>query len=783
MPSFFKTYHSVFLLLRNKNYARLLLLLAFFLFQLPSFSQNTIPPIGYWREHLSYLNAQQVIKGDKIYCSTIYNLFSIDANNEVERYSKINGLNDFGVNCIGWDSTSQQLVIVYNNSNIDVLKSGTAHNINDVKLSTVSGNKNIYNCYCSNGFAYLCSGLGIIVVNLNKYEIKDTWIIGSNGSQIATTGITSDGTLFYVATTEGLKTAAVNSANLSNYNSWRNISGTNGLSIGVIKNIVYANAKIVAHKNDSLFILNNSNWSLLYADTDWHITNINASQNKILVSQVNVNAARVIQLNTNGTIEQTIQQKNFIVSPKNALTDNGNIWIADSIKGLSKYNSTFESFVPNGPLGTATGEMLVNNNTLYAAAGSVDNSWNAQLNHNGIYTFNNDVWNNINYQNQPKLDSVFDFITLAVSAVDGSLWAGSYGSGLANINNNQINLFKQNNSSLQTSINSVNSCRVSGLAFDSYNNLWISNYGAPADISVRKPDGSWRSFYIPFTHTQNAVGQIVIDNNNQLWIVSPKGNGVFCYNYGANVDAINDDQWKFFKQGIGNGNLPSNNVFCLAKDKNGFIWIGTDKGIGVVQCTYGVFTQNCEAVLPVVQVDNFAGYLFQDEQVKTIAVDGADRKWVGTLNGVWLLSSDGTNTVYHFTEENSPLLSNDIKRIAIDPQTGEVFIATAKGICSFRSTATEGGTTNSNVLVFPNPVPPNYNGTIAIRGLTDNTLVKICELNGRLVYETRALGGQAVWDGRNYKGQKINSGIYLVLVRNDDGTEKTATKIVYIGSN
>jgi hypothetical protein len=164
----------------------------------------------------------------------------------------------------------------------------------------------------------------------------------------------------------------------------------------------------------------------------------------------------------------------------------------------------------------------------------------------------------------------------------------------------------------------------------------------------------------------------------------------------------------------------------------------------------------------------------------SIAVDGADRKWVATKNGAWLVSAEGDKVIYRFTETNSPLLSNDVKRIAIDGKTGEIFFATANGICSFRSTATEGGETNNNVLVFPNPVPPGYSGTIAIRGLVNNAIVKITEMDGRLVYQTKALGGQAVWDGKDYKGRKISTGIYLVLVSNEDRSEKTSTKIVFI---
>jgi hypothetical protein len=161
-------------------------------------------------------------------------------------------------------------------------------------------------------------------------------------------------------------------------------------------------------------------------------------------------------------------------------------------------------------------------------------------------------------------------------------------------------------------------------------------------------------------------------------------------------------------------------------------------------------------------------------------VDGADRKWIGTKNGAWLISNEGERVIYRFTETNSPLLGNDVRSIAINGKTGEVYFATANGICSFRSTATEGGERNENVLVFPNPVPPGYNGTIAIRGLVNNAIVKITELDGRLVYQTRALGGQAVWNGRDYRGRIISSGVYLVLVSGDGRKENLVTKIIFL---
>lgn len=744
-------------------------------------AQNPIPPIGEWRDHLNYQQTIQVVAGDKIYCATQTGLFSVDASDAIERHTKVNGLNEVNVQCIGWDETTQQLVIAYANSNVDVLRDGRVRNIGDIKRSLISGNKTIYSIYCKDGLAYLSTGLGIIVLNLNKYEVKDTWQIGANGAQTNVNSFTDDGSYFYAATSEGLKRLPLNIPNPGNYANWQLVSGTNGLSMGEISQVIHFQNQLLVLKKDSVFLATNNGFQLFYAASGWSILNIHASENAIEVCEQNSNGnARVLLLDLKGLVTKSLSQGGIISLPRSALTLGQTSWVADQFGGLSRWGAGVDRFVPNGPPGTADGEFMVQQHVLYAAAGSVNNAWNYQYNRNGLYQFREDQWSSMGYYNQPILDSVLDFITVAIDPADASVWAGSYGGGLVHFSNPSTPfIYSTYNSPLQRAIGDPGSTRVSGLAFDKDHNLWISNYGAPQDLLVRKRDSSWKAFTIPFPHLENAVAQILVDDDNQVWIISPKNNGLFCYNYGNTIDQIQDDRWKYYQQGTGNGNLPSNNVLCIAKDKSGFIWVGTDRGIGIIQCTRQIFAgQGCDALLPIVQQDQFAGLLFKDETVQCIAVDGADRKWVGTKNGVWLLSPDGSKIIYRFTAENSPLLANDVKRIAIDPDTGEVFISTLSGICSFRSTATEGTAVNENVLVFPNPVPPGYNGTIAIRGLTENALVKIAELNGRLVYQTRALGGQAIWNGRNYRGEKIASGVYLVLVRDVSGTEKLVTKIV-----
>ncbi len=742
-----------------------------------------LPPIGNWREHLPYQQAVQVSHSKEgVYCATPYALFSVDiADNTIERFSKINGLHETGVQSMQWDPTAEKLVIAYANSNIDVLAGGKVFNIDAIKQKDITADKTIYSIFCYQSTAYCCSGLGIIAIDENKYEVKDTYTIGAGGNAVKVNGLAVEAGFFYAATNEGLKRAPVSGTNLADYRNWTLISGQNGLSQGAYANIISVQNKLLAQKNDSLFVLNGNTWSLLYTD-DWHINNIATTENRLLISQQKTGSARVLVMNNAAVPEKTIQQNNVLVNPAQAISLQNTVWIADSLSGLLAYSSaTAQRYQPNSPYAVASGEMVVKDNTLWAASGAVTPGWANTFSKKGLYRFSNDEWTNFTRETIPAFDSLYDIITVAADPKDNSAWAGSYGGGLLHLGNDKtVQVFKQG-SPLSPSFSNANNYFITGLAFDNAGNLWIADYGAVQNIAVKKTDGSWKKFFVPFSLSNNAVSQIVIDNFNQQWIVSP-GNGLVCFNSGQTIDNSGDDKWKLYTTGRGLGNLPNNNVLCIAKDKNSFIWVGTAKGVGIVQCPQEVFgAQGCDAVLPIVQQDNFAGYLFGDEQVQTIAVDGADRKWVGTKNGAWLISPDGDKIIYRFTADNSPLLNNDVQKIAIDGKSGEVFFATAKGICSFRSTATEATEENSNVLVFPNPVPPGYTGTIAIRGLAENATVKITELDGRLVYQTRALGGQAVWNGKNYKGGSVSTGVYLVLVSDDTRAQKTAAKIIFIG--
>lgn len=736
-----------------------------------------------WKEYLPYNSTIDLAAGGgRVFAATPYSLFSVSlSDNSIERLSRITGLNETGISTICYDQAQEKLVIAYANSSIDIIYRNDIINVPDLKRDNVTGDKTIYNIHALDKDYYLSTGLGVIIIDGERYEVKDTWFIGDGGQQVKINGFTNDVTTFYAASEEGLKLASRTSSNLADHSQWTMMSGVNGLPAGACRNVLNLQGRIIAESDNKLWQLSNNNWTIFYQD-EWPVISSSVSDNRLLLCQRKpTGESRVLILNASGNIERTITQVAPVSFPRKAIIWQNDPWLADQFGGLTHFtNASYEQYKLNSPEATASGEMTVSNNTLYATAGEVNEAWNYQFNGNGVYVLKEGEWTNINRFHFPQLDSLLDFITVTADPADGSAWAGSYGGGLLHIiSPNSLSIIKS--PVLSPAIGDPGSYRVSGLTFDRDNLLWLSNYGAPQPLLARKNDGSWLKFSVPFFIPENGLAQIIADDNNFKWIVAVKGGGLICYSPGGSIDNTGDDRWARFTNGTGNGNLPSADVQCIAKDKDGFIWVGTSNGIGVIQCAGQLFTgQPCEAVWPVVKQGNFAGYLFNGQVVRSIAVDGANRKWVATDNGVSLVSATGEEVLYRFNETNSPLLSNVVRKITINPQTGEVFFATAKGICSFRSTATEGGSQNQQVLVFPNPVPPGYAGTIGIRGLVSNAMVKITELDGRLVYQARALGGQAVWNGKDYKGRTISTGVYLVIITDDDRKEKTVGKIVFI---
>jgi hypothetical protein len=230
-----------------------------------------------------------------------------------------------------------------------------------------------------------------------------------------------------------------------------------------------------------------------------------------------------------------------------------------------------------------------------------------------------------------------------------------------------------------------------------------------------------------------------------------------------------------------NGNLPTKSVYSIAEDLDGKIWIGTEEGLTVISSTYGLFDGDVKANRIIIEQDGTYQYLLETEVIKTIKVDGGNRKWIGTASGgVYLISEDGQETIHHFTAENSALLSNNIFDIEIFGTTGEVFFATDNGLVSYVGDATDANEYNGPTYAYPNPVRPDYEGLIGIKGLVENSEVKITDITGNVIYETMSEGTTATWDGKSLNGERAQTGVYVVFSVSDDGRQKEVAKILFI---
>ncbi len=768
------------------NFYLLKLSFLLWLFFSPFLTFSQLTEISAWRDHLPYHNATLVAEVEnKIYCVTQSGLFYFNkADNTINRMSKVNGLSDTEVGKVAYQKENKALLITYKNTNIDLIKNGRIINISDIKDKPILGEKTINNIFFINAIAYLSCPFGLVVLDTEKEEILDTYKIGENGDFVKINDCNFDGYSLFVATSKGIYSANINEENLSDYNNWRKHTNfENGLNANnSFENITFFNGEMYARTSDSIVLIYENNIWKTYASFAKKIEHLHSSYNDLFI--VLEDEIRVIK---NDSVNEIITQN--ISNSKHAIYDKDeNLWVADFDKDLLKYTaSTFvEQIDPNGPRTANVFKLLTAKNDLWIAPGgyyvSRANIWNFD----GVFFFeNNSDWD---YKSTGEIDGIYDVVSVAVNPKDNSqVYLSSWNGGILKLQNKSFvekYNFDNTGGALDTvSIANVNGwIRVSDLYFDDNQNLWGLNSLAQNSLVVKTASGDWYSFRLNGVDGSSTYFKdLIIDSFGQKWGII-KNAGLFVYNDNGTIENSNDDEIQLINKSAGSGGLPSLEVYSLAVDLEGEIWVGTDKGITVFYSPELVFSgQNYDAQQILIQQGEYGQYLLDTETINCIEVDGANRKWVGTGgSGVYLLSADGTEEIHHFTTENSPLFSNNIIDIAINEISGEVFIGTEKGIISYRSDATKGYDSHNNVMVFPNPVKENYNGKIAIKGLVSDANVKITDINRNLVFETFSLGGQAVWNGKNKSGDRASTGVYLVFSSNIDGEETMVSKILFI---
>jgi len=761
---------------------RFLFFLLLGVFSYDAIAQNRI---GSWRSHLPYANASKLIlAGDKTYCSTDGGLFYFNqADNSIDKISKENGLSDTEISTLAYSSEYGITIIAYSNANIDFILNNSVINFPDIMRKQIMGDKRINSINIQGDYAYFSTGFGIVALNLVRREIS--WTIdkiGEGGLPIKVNETCIEGGYYYAATDQGIYRASLTAQNIQDYNYWNRISDIPNFNkkfnaIIAFDGIVYASHRTGTPAGDIIYSWDGAVWTRFppFNNDDCnHFSNWNG---KLVVS-----SRYHVHVYQNEVETDLI----LVNSPKCAYIDqNSVLWAADSEKGLARHDlkdGSKEFIVPNGPSTNSVSDIKISGDIVYSVPGGPTSSNNNQFRNGEVNTFKDSEWNSF------KRTEYKDFYRIAVDPADPKhYFVGSWGYGLFEFRNDSLyKRYKEDNSSLQTIIPGDFS-RLGGLSYDNEGNLWVSNASVPQPLSVLLKTGEWQSFDLNnILPTTIYTGDIVVAQSGYKWmILTSHTRGLLVMDDNGTIENPDDDRYLKLDIKDENNAIITNDVYSIAEDREGNIWLGTNKGILVYYNPWAVFDgSNFYAqsiTIPRIDDPKFGDPLLGTETVTSIVVDGANRKWLGTKNaGVSLVSDDGLKQIHNFTMENSPLLSNSITTISINEKNGEVFFGTDKGIISFVAEATGPEENYQSVLVFPNPVRESYTGDIAISGLTENTLVKITDLNGNLVFETISLGGQALWDGNNFRGERVRTGVYLVFCSSDDGTLSHVTKLLFI---
>jgi len=753
--------------------------------------------MGKWSTHSAYNSVSQITQSEnKIYAISNGALFSVDKRDgNIEFYSKLTGLSDATVSQIEYDTTDKLLLIIYDNGNIDILSSSGVTNLPDFYNKQMSSSKVVNQIQFYDNKAYLSCNFGIIVLNMLKKEVADTYYIGPNASEVKVLSTTVNNGTIYALTSSAIFSASVTNPQLVNYANWSTMTGFPGSD--ALQKIGSFGGHLVLLRGGYLYKQEtNNSWTPILPGitaTDFNVTSTSLNvftTSSVYLIDAQSNVKQVSNIGTISDAEYDVQNSIFYF----AANDLGIL----SYKQISTEAPVISYFKPNGPAVNSPWDMTFSGKKLFVVPGG---RW-AFLEHPGyVMMFENNVWTNISYNSIQANTGVVcrDLISTAIDPKDNShFFAASYSSGLYEFKNNVFYKYHNfTNSTIENLFGSYQYQMMGGTTYDEEGNLWVLNEYVKYGIKVYLANGTWTQLTYPGVDNKPSMGRLIISNQNknQKIIFSARPPiGICAFDDNGTITNQSDDKSAFiypfiYPEQDKNGQTKSISISpgiinCIAQDKNGVVWVGTDVGPFLFSNLSKIYDTDytCSRVkIPRNDSTNLADYLLVDENITAIAIDGANRKWIGTKSsGVYLMSENGQQTIQHFTVSNSSLLSNNILSIAINPATGEVFIGTDQGIISYQSDANEAGTTFGDVHAYPNPVRQGFTGIITITGLIDKTQVKITDITGNLVCETVSNGSIATWDGKDTHGRKVNTGIYLAICANTDGTQSTITKILVI---
>jgi hypothetical protein len=738
-----------------------------------------------WKSYYSYNEIVDVENGlNSVYAATSNTIFYKNLQiNELNIINSVNGFKPESITAIH-HSAAFNKTIAGNSNGLLLIANADGSIITKVdiieEVPVAPNIKRINDLYEHNGKLYISCDYGISVLNLTTSEFENTYFIGAAGEEVKvlqTTVLNNE--IYAVTSTFGIRKGNLNNPFLYDFSQWQTFDAGYWSGIVTIDNqLVAMNTDSKTYKYNGISfqeILNQAQNGLKLKTNGTEII-VTTRNNIYVLNNVFVPIVHITSIpgfTVNFTAATVIDNQVFVGTEKNGL-----------FSTFISNPTIFQNMSPNGPVRNYIFRIKKAPNYLWTVYGDYTREYNPYgLDEFGISKYSKDTgWETIPYDDLFQAKSISD---LAINPNNpNEVYASSYFSGLLKINNAGYTLYDNINTApngleslvLSPPNPSYVDIRINSPAFDKNGNLWVTNAFIERGIKVLRSSGQWQSYnlngILPNIVTPR-YGPLVIDKNSTKWIPG-YNNGLIAFN-----ELLSN---KFIIIDFETGNLPDRVVNCVAIDTRNQLWIGTAKGLRILSSVDRFLREN-ELVTTaiIIQEGDLAQELFYQQTILDIVVDGANNKWVSIAEGgVFLVSSNGQETIYRFTKNNSPLPSNNIVDIEIDGVSGEVYFATDKGMVSFLGTSTKSSDDLANVFVYPNPVRPNFAGTIKIAGLTDKANVKITDIEGNLVFETTSSGGTIEWNRTAFGSHKVASGVYMVFVTSQDGLDSTVKKVMII---
>ena len=742
-------------------------------------------PIGHWRSHYAYSDATKSLKAfGQIFVLSDGSIYSYNPVDEaLYTYDKTGGLNGTEIVTMDYCKAENCILLVYSDGNMDILyENGKLYNFSDFQKSS-SIDKTVYQVKIIDDKAYISSAAGLIIFNIHKLEITNTYKFDS-----AVLSFTFDGDSIFCATeSNGVMLGNIND-NLLDNNNWKQFHYQR------FTDIFRFGPDLLCRSYDKRVWKFNRQNATIHNIMD-HVENISIEDDRFMLLQDSV-------INVFFTSDSSVTYKFDNIRIAHVFFDDDILWLSCGVQGLSEFYFSDNNLIckaygikPNGPRRKWIHSVFWPYSGKMVAIGGCQNY--SGIDYPGtVMTMEDGVWKYA--QEDLKTITGHDYINLTEAAVDPNdenhLFVGSARQGLYEFYNYKFyRLHTWDNSGLTNILPQYryDYVSVSSLQYDSKGNLWMTNNEVDTVIKVLEPDGNWFGLYYKDIAGLPTFKQMKFTSENILWINSSRYiPGIICIDTRGTIKNDKDDKIKFSGPVFTNQDGLSeeiSDIFFYEFDLNGTMWIGTNKGIFILEDPDNYINTEKPIFqrikIPRNDGTSLADYLLNGVLTTSIYIDQGNRKWIGTLdNGVFLLSEDGKQEIEHFTAENSPLPSNNILSITENGNDGSVFFCTDKGTVEYGGTARdpESVLKKSGISVYPNPVLPQNEDMVTVAGLTENSTVRFTSVTGNLLHIGKSYGGSYSWNLHDSHGNSVSSGIYYVIITDNEGNNSESISFTVI---